>query len=448
MRTAALGICAAACAIGAASAESVLPQFRGCHDGFINWIKKNPEPEGRALRLVSIDCVEMSSNSFSEVILSPDERAFGHWLWGFSQHIEIVQLGQATSTRVANKVNFRSIASTDTSRNAPKAIAWSADSATLWSVRQDLNPSGFALSGLSPIRVGLDGSIHDLPALRHPAGPLDGIMWIGDKGKALALFGWRGGSYKPEHNDPNPSLAIVDAAKGSVLESLPARAIPTFRETLPAYGVTYSIGGASGVILRDGRVRVVLRMNGWIERPRNGSQKPDDFIKHSGFWLEWTQGEAPQEWRDPYDSLRAMPAVLTPDGSRILVTRELQPKGIRVFDCDDCKVPPPTPVTARIVEMVDLSTRRVLWSVTATAREFWSQGAAPAISADGRYGFIELPPADNRRPLALIDMRDGKVIQTIAPSMIGSYPDSFGFTRSGKGVWVATGNQVRFYEFN
>jgi len=40
------------------------------------------------------------------------------------------------------------------------------------------------------------------------------------------------------------------------------------------------------------------------------------------------------------------------------------------------------------------------------------------------------------------------VIQTIAPSMVGSYADSFGFTKEGKRVWVATANVVRIYSFD
>lgn len=448
VRTLPVFFCASACAIASASTTPSLPTVRNCHDGFTNWIKKNPEPEGRPLRLVSIDCVGISTDSLAVTSVSPDATTVEGWSSGYTQHFNIAPLGQPGLIRVPNKVTFRTVASGYASPSAPDAITWSGDSDSLWSVRQDVNPSGFATSGLTPIKVDRNGSIHQLPPLGHPAGPLDGLMWIGGEGKALALFGWRGGSYKPEHIDPNPTMAIVDASTGRILDTLPARNIPTFKQTRPAYGFANSIGSASGAILRDGRARVVFRMNRWIERPRSGSQKPADFIRHAGFWLEWTQGESPQEWRDSAPHDWATPAVLSSDGSKMLVIRTLQPDGVQVFDCDECKVPPPTPVTGPIAELIDVVTRRVLWSVPATASQFWPQRAAPAMSGDGRFALVELPPSGMRRGIGLIDMRDGKVIQTIAPSMIGSYPDKFGFTQDSKRVWVATSGIVRFYSFD
>jgi len=448
MRALPLVLSIVACAAATASTPPDLPLFHGCHDGFINWIKKNPEPEASPLRLVSIDCVGISSDSYYPTSVSPNGAAVQHWSSGYIQHFNIAPLGEPGGVQLVNKVTYRTLASHDPSGAAPDAIAWSVDSGALWSVRQAVNPSGFAITGLTPIKLGLDGSIHDLPLLRHAAGPLDGIMWVGGEGKAVALFGWRGGYYKPEHDDPEPTLAIIDASTGKILDSLPVRTIPTFKDRLPAYGVTHSIGSATGAILPDGRVRTVLHMNRWTERPQGGSNKREDIIRHTDFWLEWTQGEAPQEWRDSYASDWLKPAVLSADGSRLLVMRELQPNGVQVFDCDDCKVTPPTPVTGTIAELIDVVTRRALWTLPATATQFWSQRTPPAISPDGRYGLFQLPPSDMRRPIALVDMRNGRIIQTIAPSMVGSYADSFGFTKEGKRVWVATANVVRIYSFD
>ncbi|HYI41710.1 MAG TPA: hypothetical protein VE053_15485 [Allosphingosinicella sp.] len=81
-----------------------------------------------------------------------------------------------------------------------------------------------------------------LPALRHPARPLDGLQWIGGEGRALALFGARGGYYRPEHEDPEPTLAMVDAGLGRVLASVPARTLPRLRRRLDAHGLMVGIG--------------------------------------------------------------------------------------------------------------------------------------------------------------------------------------------------------------
>ena len=88
---------------------------------------------------------------------------------------------------------------------APDSLAWATDSRSLWSVRQRIvSPGGWALSGLIPISIGHDGTIRELPALHHPAGPLDGILWVGGDGLALAQFGTHGGYYRPPHDDICP----------------------------------------------------------------------------------------------------------------------------------------------------------------------------------------------------------------------------------------------------
>ena len=49
-------------------------------------------------------------------------------------------------------------------------------------------------------------------------------------------------------------------------------------------------------------------------------------------------------------------------------------------------------------------------------------------------------------PIALIDMRTGRILQRIAPTLTGSYKPSFGFTAGGRRAWVDVGNVILVYE--
>jgi hypothetical protein len=82
---------------------------------------------------------------------------------------------------------------------------------------------------MRPVRTVQQGEIEPLPELHHAAGPLDALLWAGGDGLAVAQFGTRGGFYRPEHDDPNPTFAIVDARRGIVLDTLPFDAIEPLR---------------------------------------------------------------------------------------------------------------------------------------------------------------------------------------------------------------------------
>ena len=434
---------------GLATAPPAAPAIPtpGCPPGFPERLDLEPEGTG-PLRLALLACVELGSgpSGHGDPIVSPDGGRIAHWQNGSPAPVEIAALGRPGLVGVPNRATFRNYAGIVDSIHgtAPDALAWAQDSRSLWAVRQrTASPGGFALAGLEPVSIGRDGRLRALPPLRHPAGPLDAIQWVGGRGLALAQFGARGGYYRPEHADPIPTLAMVDAARGRVLASLPAQSVPGLRARLRAHGLMVS--GATATVLPDGRIRAIVQFPRWGERPagRDGQS-----IMRPGLWLIWTQGEAPRQWTAPYADRFENSLALTPDGSKLLVVRRLQPDGVQIgcrIPCRGPPPPPPTPVDGPVAELIDVGSRRVLWRVPARAVQFWRQSAPPAIGADGRYALIEIPPNGDRAPIALIDMRTGRIVQSIAPSHTWSYKHSFGFTAGGRRAWVAVGNQVRVY---
>jgi hypothetical protein len=87
----------------------------------------------------------------------------------------------------------------------------------------------------------------------------------------------------------------------------------------------------------------------------------------------------------------------------------------------------------------------VLWRLQARATQFWNQRAAPAISPNGRYALVEIPPEAGRAMVALVSMKDGKIRQRFSAVHVGSYKQAFGFTEGGKRVWLTSGNIVFRY---
>lgn len=400
------------------------------------------------LRFESIACLGFRSGSFSvsHPILSPDGTAAADWHAGDAESIGIVQLDRPGRVDVPNRVTFRGFDSHSGLRaGSPEALAWSGDSRMLWSVRQPTaTPSGFALAGLEPVAIGRDGAVRALPALRHSAGPLDGLLWVGGKGRALALFGARGGHYRPRHDDPEPTFAMVDAQHGRVLAEAPARSLPRLRPRLAERGLL--IDGAAATLLADGRIRAVIQFGGWARRLRGVARNRDPIV-HPRLWLSWTEGEPPREWPSPYPDDGFNRLVFVPGGERLLVLRPLEPKGLNIqCHMPPCpRPPPPTPVTGSIAELLEVSTGRVLWRLRARVESFWNQGVSPAVSGDGRFALIPLPPDDGWLPIALVDMRSGRIVQTIAPARDGSYPYGLAFTADGRRVVVSIGGSLRFY---
>jgi hypothetical protein len=250
-----------------------------------------------------------------------------------------------------------------------------------------------------------------------------------------------GGYYRPEHQDPAPTLAMVDAAHGRVLDTVAASSLSRLSQRVAAWDLRAA--GATAVLLPDGRIRAVIQFSRWADR--RGRAPGEEPVMQPGWWLVWTQGEPPTEWVRPEED-RALPLALSPDGRLLLAVRSLQPNGIQIFDCRGCTPPPPPePVNGAVAELIDLASQRVVWRVPARALKFWGQAMAPAISPDGRYALIELPPDETRKWLALIDMHDGRIVQRFAPFQIGSYRYAASFAPDGRNLWVVSGGFLLTY---
>ena len=438
-------------ALFAAVPRSEQVPAHGCDPNVAGRLDTGPVTEG-PLRLAFVSCMSFQNgDSSQEPAVSPDGTRVARWSpHGPEATLEAVTVEGNRMFSLPNRVTFDNFSQLgDAFGSSPPALAWARDSGSLWTVRQQLAlPSGWVLSGLQPLRVGSDGRVRELPALRHPAGPLDGLLWIGGEGLALAQFGTRGRYYRPEHEDSAPTLAFVDASRGSVLQSFRVDRFSSLRERLAAHGLM--VRGATGTILPDGRARAVLHFFPWSQGSTevvNGQTRPP--VRHPSLWLLWTQGERPVALSGPLPDDRANAATFTPDGSKMLVARELQPEGVRVscrIPCPHLQGPPPRPVTGTLVELFDLPSGRSRWRVPARVDNFWNQNAPHAVSPDGRYALVQAPPENGRLPLALVRMRDGRIVQKISPFQFGSYRHGFGFTARGRRVWVASGNLLLVYD--
>lgn len=330
----------------------------------------------------------------------------------------------AYTERSTLRVGRLDAGSLETSYNIGLArFAWGPNSEFLWTATRDeqsfQNGDGFsrryATSALQPIRAGLDGRVDVLPPLSHNAGSLDALIWAGNGGLAGAEFGTRGRAYRPAHDDPNPTFAIVDTVRGQVLDTLPFDA--AWQNRLDALRTT--VDQARAAILPDGRVRLLFRI---------GLQ-----------WIVWTQGQGPKVLRAPY-AREMTDLALSPDGSRILISRHLRTKGwVHIRGQGTI---PGGPNEGVLVSMHAIETGQQLWTIRATAvRDF--QLPQPAISPDGRAALVGLMPAEEIAAIGLVSMQDGKILQTL-PAPGASY--SMGFVKGGRSVWTHADGVTALYE--
>jgi hypothetical protein len=70
------------------------------------------------------------------------------------------------------------------------------------------------------------------------------------------------------------------------------------------------------------------------------------------------------------------------------------------------------------------------------------------VSDDGRFALIPLPPDGGRQPIALVDMGSGRILQTIAPALVGSYGYRTGFTADGQRIWASDGYMMLFFKLD
>ncbi|NOJ48831.1 hypothetical protein [Bradyrhizobium archetypum] len=315
----------------------------------------------------------------------------------------------------------------DADRSVP-AYRWASNSAGVWTAtRENIGPDGINRSGLQPAFIALeDNRIQLFEPPRHAAGPLDGLLWAGGDGLALARFGARGASYQPQRHDKNPTFAIVDARRGTVLDTLP---FDVFRAISKEHYIA-NLDNAAATRLQNGKVRaVLLALNQWAV---------------------WTQGERPRILLSPYSDPkeRHNKIAISRDGSRLLVARQHCDGGYEDVSEPDAlrrrpTTPPCKPVESVIAALHDLETGRQLWDVRATVHRK-TQYPNPAISDDGRYALIGLPYKGSDSQIALISMNDGKTVQTFRPP--GYALNSMGFLGGGRGVWIHGDGATDLYE--
>lgn len=294
-----------------------------------------------------------------------------------------------------------------TSLGEAQQVAWASDSRFAWAVRQQtVVPNGFAITPLKPFRVSRDGTIRELPVLTHSAGTLDELSWAGRRGMALARFGTKGSFYRPERPDPHPTLAIVDASQGKVVQSFPMSALPGIAATDVAAVTTADAAG---------RVRAMLTYG-------------DDH------WVYWEQGQLPREVPMGIPIGRGN-YTLSPDGRRVLVMRDLSASGVQCeYYGRPTHCPAPTPQSGPIAQLRDLGSGRVIWSLNGMASNF-SSDLAPVISDNGRYALITTPDGAPGGAYALISMTNGNVLQRIERRQ-NTYDCTFGFRANDTIVWM------------
>jgi hypothetical protein len=350
------------------------------------------------------------ANVGGEQIVSPDGRAVLYFDRDELLHVSRVDQRDGW---ISHELGLSGL-----SRGEP--FAWRSDSRAVWTVRDHrMRPrGGWRLEPLQPLLIEGE-SIRELPQLVHAAGGLDNISWIGGDGLALAEFGTMGDYYRPEVANPRPTLAIVNARTGRVLDSLAIADIPrpAGSDPAPAY---MRIRDYDAVVLPNGRVRILMR------------------ARH---WVIWTQGQGQRTLPDP-DPHGVGRVLLTADGQRALWLPALRAYGVICEHNPNC--PAPTPTEGLVAQLYDLNSGDLLWSISGRATQMGSSRAA-AISPDGRLALISLPTGDDYKvPVAVISMHDGEILQRLPTPDYN--PFNVGFTRDGRAAWLAGYGVTALYD--
>lgn len=400
-------------------------------------------------RLATISCLALPHVQAYPLppVVSPDGRFAASWQDREDSPLNLVPLDGSPGIGLHNRVAVRNFGAGIDPRL--EALAWRSDGSALWSVEQRaIRPSGWALSGLTPILVDRSGKVRRFAPPEHPAGPLDGLAWVGGDGLAIAQFGTPGGRYRPEHRDPSPTFAMLDVPGRRILDTLTAADAEALRLRAGANN-GFGLFDVAAVRLRDGRLRALLQLEAMAgpSRPLDPAAGAGKMPSLPAAWLVWTQGEKPVQLAPSFDVPFGR-AELTPDGSHILAWRALQPKGIIIHECYDSCPPrkPPTPVEGVVAALVEASSGRTLWSLEAQAGEHWSRFGGPVISPTGKLALIPLPDAGKRQSIALLSMADGRILQRFSPACSSCYPPGFGFVRGGRKMWIGTVGRLAFYD--
>jgi hypothetical protein len=371
----------------------------------------HPHREGPlALRVVSWQGHHPSPFGRKGPLISPDATAFAIWQDG---KLIVVGLEDRDAWRTWPIGGQGAAWYLDP--DGPTSFAWSADSTFLWTlVQEPANPDAHGPVHRHLARATAGGRLEHLPSVTHPAGPVDGLMWVGDEGLAVAQFGIR----LPD----GPAFAIVDASKGRVRD---ACRLGAFSEGRDPRGYPWPAVQPAAVVLPEGRVR--------------------RFVRLLDAWLAWAEGEGPRVTADPYPGHgdRHQRVALSPDGTRVLIRRSLRTDGavhIRLRGTI-----PGRPVEGVLAALHDVATGERIWEIRirVTVDHVFPH---PAVSPDGRYALVGLLPGDslpNQSLVGLIAMADGSVVQTF-PAPSTRY--RMGFARAGRAVWTHDGGLTAVYD--
>jgi hypothetical protein len=300
-------------------------------------------------------------------------------------------------------------------RTGRSAFQWDVGSQAIWTATQDrVVPNGWAAGPVRPVLAHISGTVELLPEPRRPAGPLDALLWIDGRGLALAQFGTRGSYYRPEHADPAPTFAYLDAQEGRVLDSLP------LAEIVEPDGVLVSpaarVQDASAVVMADGRPRSFIVMEDWVV---------------------WTLGEEPRRLPNPYPPHTRH--VLSPDGERVVVTPPF-PSESYCPRVPPCHVGPA--MSGVVAALHDVRTGNLLW--TLEGRSEWGNIPLPAFSPDGGHVLIGMPVLAGESYVAVVEVRGGRVVQRLNTFEGTNY--AIGFAADGEQAWVSANGVVALYD--
>jgi hypothetical protein len=373
------------------------------------------------LQLKAVYCQRIRATSLplSPPTVSPDGQSIA-----YVEHDAILRIARldAEDTWIDYRTEMGAFARFGLSPRSMPAVSWVSNSKSVWASNYEaVQPSGFVKSPLQPLKTAGDGIVLPLPPLRHDAGPLDALLWADGDGLAVAQFGTRGGYYRPEHPDEDPSFAIVDAGRGLVLDTLPFAAIEALQNRARGISPSAAIKNAAATKLSNGKVRTLLSV---------------------GEWVVWTEGQPPIAIADPYAADFDSYIVMSPDGSRVLVGRLLRTKGAMICEHKPGCGTAGRPVEGVLAAMHDLVDGRLLWSIRATVTYDY-EFPSPAISPDARFALVGLVPEGAGPLIALVALEDGRIVQTI-PAPSGRY--AMGFARGGLSVWTHANGLTALYD--
>lgn len=376
------------------------------NEQFVDSIAREAGATTGPLQLQSVACLSLPSTPFSRSAPMLSSDGTKYFVYDGIRGLWTGTVGSNDPPRnVMGRLTFDKLGYADT-----LPFAWSGDSRTLLGARQKtVHPNGWALEPLVPISITGDADPVEFAAVTHPAGPLDGLTWVGSEGLAIAEFGTKGGYYRPEHTDNSPTIAIIDGVRGKVLQSM------VFPEAESPLGRSQAIDAR---IDREGRVHAV-----WVFDNR---------------WFEWRQGTDLRPLPMDMPS-RSTSFALTPNLEKLLLVHGLSAQGIICEFNADC--PAPTPTTGVIADLRELETGRIIWEIQGTAHTF-SGAQKPVISPDGQQGLVMMPRKAERpsQIVAVVSMRDGRILQELYFPSWGE--SAYGFGDDGRSVWISGGNVV------